>query len=127
MAAGLRTRTATRARRAIAGPLSLCGSRRRARKGTSTVGNPTILQARLDRHLAAACVDIDLPIVGQRAQQVLQLARADGGGLAVLAGKIGDRRDLHLEIGGGDVQLVVLLFEQDVRENRQRVPGLNGV
>jgi hypothetical protein len=111
----------------VGASITLAISTAASAQGTSTVGNPTILQARLDRHLAAACVDIDLPIVGQRAQQVLQLARADGGGLAVLAGKIGDRRDLHLEIGGGDVQLVVLLFEQDVRENRQRVPGLNGV
>jgi hypothetical protein len=111
----------------VGASITLAISTAASAQGTSTVGNPTILQARLDRHLAAACVDVDLRIVGQRAQQVLQLARADGGGLAVLAGKIGDRRDLHLEIGGGDVQLVVLLFEQDVRENRQRVPGLNGV
>ena len=43
-------------------------------------------------HLAARGVDVDLRVVGQRAQQILQLARADGDRLAVLAVEIADAR-----------------------------------
>ena len=35
------------------------------------------------------------------------------------------RGDLHLEIGGRDVQLAVLLLEQHVGEDRQRVAPFN--
>jgi len=48
----------------------------------------------------------------------VQLARADGGRLPLLAGDIGDGRDLHLEVGRGDVQAPVFLLEKDVGEDR---------
>ena len=80
---------------------------------------------RAHRHLAAGGVDVDLRIVGQRTQQVLQLACADRRRAAVLAREFRDRGDLHLEVGCGDVQLAVALLEQDVGENRQRVPAFD--
>ena len=35
------------------------------------------------------------------------------------------RGDLHLEIGRGDVQVAVLLLEQHIGEDRQRVPAFD--
>ena len=48
--------------------------------------------------------------------------RPDRRRLAVLALEIADGGDLHFEVGCRDVQLAILLFEQHVREDRQRVP-----
>ena len=64
-------------------------------------------------------------IVGQRAQQILQLARRDGDRLVLLAGELAVRGDLHFEIGGGDEQAAILLFEQNVGEYRQRMSAFD--
>ena len=71
------------------------------------------------RHAVGGAVDRQLRVVGKRAQKILQLSRGDGGCLRLLAGKIRMRGDLHLEIGGGDVEPAVGLFEQHIRENRE--------
>ena len=78
--------------------------------------------SRADRHPAAGGLDVERRVVGQRAQQVLQLARSDGHGLGFLAGEFRMRGDLHLEVGGRHVEAAVLLLEQHIRKNRQRVP-----
>ena len=78
-----------------------------------------------DRHLVVADVDVERGVVRQRAQQILQLARADRDGLAVLARQRAVRGDLHLEIRRRHVQAAVALFEQHVGEDRQRVPAFN--
>ncbi len=39
--------------------------------------------------------------------------------------QIAVRGDLHLEVGGRHVEAAVLLLEQDVGENRQRVPAFD--
>ena len=61
-------------------------------------------------------------VVGQRAQQILQLARGDRRRLRFLARKIRMRGDLHFEIGRRDVEPPVAVLEQDIRKDRQRMP-----
>ena len=77
------------------------------------------------RHPAAGGVDVERRVLGQRAQQVLELARRDRDRLRFLAGKLRMRGDLHLEVGRRHVEAAVLLLEQHIRKNRQRVPAFD--
>ncbi len=77
------------------------------------------------RHLRARRVDVEHGVVGQRAQQVLHLARGDGDRLALGAGPLRKRGDLHLEVGRRHVEPAVLLLEQHIRQNRQRMASFD--
>jgi hypothetical protein len=77
------------------------------------------------RHAAAGHVDVERRVVGQRAQQVVQLARRHRGRDPGLRRSVGKRGDLHLEIGRRELERAVLRLDQHVREDRQRVPALD--
>ena len=75
-------------------------------------------------HLEAVVlrVERDVGAVGQRAQDVLELARGDGEVLVARAfAGFAARRDLDLEVGRHELELVLFSFQQDVRQDRQRV------
>ncbi len=76
-------------------------------------------------HLAAGGVDGERRVVGERAQQVLHLARGDCDRLRLLARQLGMRGDLHLEVGGRHEEPAVAVLEQDIGENRQRMAALD--
>jgi hypothetical protein len=64
--------------------------------------------------------------LGQRAQDVDQLARGHGGGHLILAGAdLGGGLDLDLEVGGDEAHLLARLAHQDVGEDRQGLPALD--
>ena len=77
------------------------------------------------RHPVGAAVDVEEGILGQRAQQILQLARADRDGLAFLARQRAVRGDLHFEIRRRHKQPSVFLLDENIGEYRQRLPALD--
>ena len=81
--------------------------------------------ARAHRHLVAADVDVEQRVVGQRAQQILQLARGDRRGLPVLAGRLLCAVICISRSVAVTYSLPFPLLEQHVGENRQRVASFN--
>jgi hypothetical protein len=60
------------------------------------------------------------------AQDVDQLARADGGReVAFVATEFGAGADLDFQVAGGELQLAAGLADQHVREDRQRMTPLD--
>ena len=71
-------------------------------------------------------VERDFGAVRQRAQDVLQLARPHRHrAVAVALGAVGRRGDLDFDVGRQQGQLFALFLEQDVGEDRQRMPFLD--
>ena len=76
-------------------------------------------------HLSGSRVDIEHGVFRKSTEQILELARSDGDRLILLAREFTIGSDLHLEIGRGDEQPAVLLLEQYIGKNRQRLPALD--
>src|SRR5690606_59451 len=75
---------------------------------------------RLHRQFVVGQAELDFARVGQRFQDVQQLARGDRGGFVVIAhAEIGMRGDLDFEVGGNEGDLVAFLAHEDVRQDGQ--------